>query len=186
MICLGACHTSSKYQDNQVLEQPPVFITINDNTQEEPAITEKKSDTGLNDAVILLNSQSLILRQSFDNAWKTLEKALVFNQIKISDRHREQGTYFVDYDPDDAPQSDGFTENINFLLFKDDYEKSLYKLTMTEKENGVLIRAERMTQKRIDLLEDGEDIRFDDKIEDGKEKLLKHLYGTLKNDLPLD
>jgi hypothetical protein len=182
---LIACQPPKNYQDNTQLESPPalaIATSIN-----EPPVTETVSATGLNTAVILEGKHHLTLKQPFEKAWTTLAEALAFNNIIISDRNRETGEYFIDYDPDNTtPKNTGLLDKIAFFLFTDDYEKARYKLTVTKNSHGVKIVAEKLDAIEMDLLDDGEDIKFDDKIGDGAEKLTRYLYNTLKNDLPLN
>ncbi|MCK5925147.1 MAG: outer membrane protein assembly factor BamC [Methylococcales bacterium] len=182
LLWASACNAPSKYQDNHQLEQPPM-LAIMDRENEGPPLTEKKPKTGLKNRVSLLDSNYLNLKQPFDKAWDTLATAVSLNNIKISDRNRETGEYFVEYDPDDAHNE---SDNVSFFSFKDDYEKATYKLTLEKKVESVMITAEKTTKTSLDLLDDGDDIRFEDKNKDGKEKLIKQLYSTLKNDLPLE
>ncbi|MCK5728110.1 MAG: outer membrane protein assembly factor BamC [Methylococcales bacterium] len=181
-LWINGCNSPSKYQDNHQLEQPPT-LAIMERAGEGPPLTEKKPKIGLKNTVNLLDANHLTLQQPFDKAWNTLATALALNKIKISDRNRETGEYFVEYDPDDAHDE---SDNFSFFSFKDDYEQAIYKLTLKQESNLIVIRAEKTAQKSIDLLDDGDDISFEDKNKDGKDKLIRQLYSTLKNDLPLE
>ncbi len=185
LLFIVACGKNRKYQDNSSLEKPPTLaITKIINA---PAVNETNPDTGLNDAVILIDATHLNLKQPFDQAWTTLETALEFNRIEISDRNRETGDYFINYDPDNTQNKESeFLDNLTFFLFKDDYEEAPYKITLTKNKQGVNISAEKLEQFQIDLLDDGDEISFDDKTNDGVNKLIRYLYRTLKSDLPLD
>ncbi|MCK5872531.1 MAG: outer membrane protein assembly factor BamC [Methylococcales bacterium] len=181
-LWLTACNSPSKYQDNHQLEHPPTLAIIGQD-DEEPPLTEKKPKTGLKNTVNLLDANHLTLQQSFDKAWDTLATALALNNLKISDRNRETGEYFVEYDPDNFHHK---SDNFSFFSFKNDYEYATYKLTLKQKSNLIVISAEKTAQKSVDLLDDGDDISFEDKNKDGKKNLIRQLYSTLKNDLPLE
>ncbi len=171
-------------QKNTSLEQPPsleIEKTINS-----PAVTETHINTGLNDAVRLVDTR-LHLKQPYEQAWRTVATALEFNRIEISDRNQETGEYFVNYDPDNNQnKKTDLLDNIATFLFKDDYAKAAYKITVIQISRTVKIIAEKLAAIEMDSLEGDENIIFDDKVDDGADQLIHHLYRTLKNDLPLD
>ncbi|MCK4494275.1 MAG: outer membrane protein assembly factor BamC [Methylococcales bacterium] len=177
-----ACSSPSKYQDNDQLEHPPT-LAIMEHEDDAPPLTEKKPKTGLKNTVNLLDANHLTLQQSFDKAWDTIAIALALNKIKISDRNRETGEYFIEYDPDNFHHE---SDNFSFFSFKNDYEYATYKLTLKRKSKLIVISAEKTAQDNLDLLDDGDDISFEDKNKDGKKNLIRQLYLTLKNDLPLE
>lgn len=180
-----ACQSNKKYQDNTSLETPPILKSIT--PIDTSLVAKKEPESGLNNAVILVDATHLSLKQPFEQAWTTLAMALEFNHIEISDRNRETGDYFINYDPDNISDKDSdLVDNIASFLFNNDYEEAAYKLTLTKNTQGVSISAKKLTPISMDLLDDGEDIKFDDKFNQGVEKLIRHLYGTLKNDLPLN
>jgi hypothetical protein len=174
-----------QYQNNASLEQPPTLKI--EQSINSPAVTETNINTGLNDAVTLMGTNRLHLKQSYEQAWSILATALEFNGIEISDRNQETGEYFINYDPDNTRgKNTGLLDDVSFFLFKDDYAKAAYKITLTQVSQAVEIRAEKLAAIEMDLLDDGEDIIFDDNVDDGRDKLIRYLYKTLKNDLPLD
>jgi len=177
-----AC-SGHQYQNNTSLEQPPsleIEKSINS-----PAVTETHIKTGLNDAVTLIGTY-LHLKQPYEQAWRTLASALEFNHIEISDRNQETGEYFINYDPDKFQNNNPeFLDNLAPFLFKDDYASAAYKISVTQVSQAVEITAKKLAATEMDLLDD-EDMTFDDKADDGADKLIRHLYGTLRNNLPLD
>ena len=180
-----ACGGGHQYQNNASLEQPPTLKI--EQSINSPAVTETNINTGLNDAVTLMGTNRLHLKQSYEQAWETLATALAFNNIEVSDRNQEAGEYFINYDPDNTrSKNTGLLDDISFFLFKDDYAKAAYKITLTKISQVVEIRAEKLAAIEMDSLDDGEDITFEDKTNDGADKLIHYLYRTLKNDLPLD
>ena len=186
MSCLlwqAGCTQNKKFQDNSALEKPPQLEIIE--TAQEPVIDENVN-TGLGEAVILSGGK-LILKQPFNKAWNTLGTALEFMNIEITDRNRENGEYFVNYDPDNANRKNGeLLDDVSFFLFEDQYANAPYKLNVSKKEESVEVTSEKLDSFQMDLLDDNEDIKFDDRSNDGSRKLIRHLYGVLKNDLPLD
>ena len=173
------------HQNNTSLDHPPTLKI--EQSINSPAVTESHINTGLNDAVVLIGTNHLHLKQSYQQAWRILATALEFNGIEISDRNQETGEYFIHYDPDNTRNKNrGLFDNLNFL-FKNDYVKAPYKISITQVSQAIKITAEKLTDTLpIDLLDDSEEITFNDKVNDGADKLIRHLYGTLKNDLPLD
>lgn len=175
-----------QYQNNDSLEQPPTLKI--ERAINSPAVTETHINTGLNDAVVLIGTNHLHLKQSYEQAWRTVATALEFNGIEMSDRNQATGEYFIHYDPDNTRSKNrGLFDDLNFLLFKNDYVKAPYKISVTQVSQAIEITAEKLTDTlSMDLLDDGEAISFDDKVNDGADKLIRYLYRTLKNDLPLD
>lgn len=180
-----ACSPAKKYQDHHLLEQPPSLQITAKNIA--PAVTQTQLTTGLNDAVTRIDAQHLHLKQSFEPAWTTLGNTLTFNQIKISDRNHDTGTYYVHYDPDQSSyKTSDLIEELS-ALFTNNYAESTYKITLTQRSTGVIITAEKMEEKdRLNLLDDGDEISFEDSPDDGANKLIHQLYTTLKHDIPLD
>jgi len=173
-----------QYQNNTSLEQPPTLKI--EHAINSPAVTETAINTGLNKAVVLIGTKRLQLKQSYEQAWRTLATALEFNGIEISDRNQETGEYFVNYDPDNTQNKKSeLLDGVSFL-FNNDYEEAVYKITLTQVPQAIEIRAEKLATTEMDLLDDGEEITFDDEENDGADKLIRYLYRTLKNDLPLD
>lgn len=175
-----------QYQNNDSLEQPPTLKI--ERAINSPAVTETHINTGLNDAVVLIGTNRLHLKQSYEQAWRTVATALEFNGIEMSDRNQATGEYFIHYDPDNIRSKNrGFFDDVSFFGFKDDYAKAAYKISVTQVSQAIEITAEKLTDTlSMDLLDDGEEISFDDKVNDGADKLIRYLYRTLKNDLPLD
>lgn len=183
LLSIIACK-GHQYQNNASLEQPPsleIERTINS-----PAVTETNMKTGLDHMVGLVGTR-LNLKQPYEQAWETLAAALEFSRIKISDRNQEMGVYFINYDADNTNNKNtGILDNLSTFLFKDDYARATYKITVVRVSQVVEITAEKVMVTEMSLLDGNEDIIFDDKVDDGAEKLIHHLHEILKNDLPLD
>lgn len=184
LLFSAACSQNKNYHDNSALEKPPELEII-------PVVTapvvDNNVDTGLGEAVKRIDATHLSLKQPYEQAWNTMETVLEFSRIKITDRNREKGEYFINYDPDNARRKESdLLDDVGFFLFKDEYAEAPYKVTITKNEQSVEITAEKLNDFQMDLLDDGEEMKFDDKADDGSSKLIRYLYGTLKNDLPLD
>ncbi len=181
---LIGCGSPRQYQNTSALEKPPQLEIVKVNR---PKI-KHEVDKGLGDAVSLVSGTEIILKQPFNRAWGTLETALEFNDIEINDRNREEGRYYVQYDPDEYKNKDkegALLGQAAFFLFQDQYNEASYLIEVAKHPESVSIKVLMSEEKRPDLLDDGEDLEFDDKQDDGSRRLLRHLYATLRNDLPL-
>lgn len=181
---LVGCGSVQSYQDTSALENPPELEIV-----KVPYPKNKRDvDMGLGDVVLLVGGTKIFLKQSFNRAWGTLETALEFNDIKITDRNRKEGRYYVQYDPDtykDKDKEEALLGLAAFFLFQNQYNEATYLIHIAKHLQGVSIKIDLSEEKIPDLLDDGEDLEFDDEQDDGSRRLLRHLYVTLRNDLPL-
>lgn len=179
-----ACAPPRQYQDNSSLEKPPQLAVNKTKYTVDDSVTDIAK--GLGDKVSLTDNV-LLLKQPFNSAWGTLEQALKLNNIAITDRNREQGRYYVQYDPDEVEdKAEGFLAQASFFIFQDEYERLPYVLQMVQSSEGVKIKATAIdADKSFDLLDDGEDLTYDTSKNRASEILLRNLYRTLKHDLPL-
>lgn len=176
---LVSCGTTEevRYRDTAMLERPPTLVTYSavekENKIVDSAEPEAEAKTGLGTNVYMSGSNSslLIIKQSFDEAWNTFAQALKQQELEITDRNREEGAYYVTYDPD-SYQSGGI-----FSFFNDEYIEEGYLLKLTPNGAETEITAEVVNQPGPDSLEDNE------RPVDGAEKLLISLYKTLHDDL---
>lgn len=179
---------SSKYQDTRYLETPPKMVHV-----VKPKIqTEEKSDVksmGLGEYVVLDKSQKLsvvIIKKPFARAWNIVEQALELSNIEITDKNRDQGVFYVTFDPDsDESEDSTFIDTMTFFFFKDEYKEVSYKLTIGKQKNSTQVTAEVNDEEENDILLDDDGDEFDGQVDDGT-KLLNVLYGTIKNELPVN
>ncbi len=186
-VLSGCASTSnSKYQDMSELEKPPQLeIVAAEPSAENTDLEEKKANTRLGRAVSLVDD-NLSIALSFEQTWKLLELGLRLNKIEISDRDREKGQYYVMFDPDNAEHPSnvegGFFDG---LLADNKYPQGKYLLTLTE-------QSPRNMRVKAQLVESVTDSATLDSpagavaMDDGAAKLLKRLYSTLHDELPLD
>ena len=192
-LCLISCSEtkSNRYQDTSHLEAPPQLII----TEKPKAPTEEESESkeseskGLGDYVLFDQSEKqafITIKKHFPRAWNIVTQAIELNNIEITDKNREQGIFYVTFDPDsDESEDSTFIDTMTFFFFKDEYKEANYKLTVSKQENSVQVTAELNDVKEDDILLDDEGDDFDALVDDGT-KLLKTLYGTIKNDLPVN
>ena len=182
-----ACSPRPAIKENIALESPPILDIVD--TPADPALqTKVDKDVGLGEVVQLINAKQILLKQPFEQAWNTVATVLQFNKIEVTDRNREKGEYFINFDPDNVHRKEGDTlDDVAFFLFKDEYPEVPYKLILTKEPQAVKISVKKRNYVEMDLLDDGEELTFDDEVKnDGIDKLIRYLYATLKNDLPVD
>ena len=176
----------TKYQDTSDLETPPEMVIV-----EKPKVLIEDSEviknTGLGKNVSLagLGKEPVIkIKKTFERSWAIVEQALKLNEIEITDKNRDEGVFYVLFDPDAKPAGSKITDTITFFFFEDEYVEAAYKLTVAWRDSDTEVTVELIDQVSNDILDDGED-EFEDTIDAGT-KLLKTLYKTIKDDLPLD
>ena len=127
------------------------------------------------------------IKKLFDRSWVLIEQALKLSEIEITDKNREQGVFYVNFDPDARDSKDAeLIDSVSFFFFEDEYEAAAYKLKVEWRETDTEVTAELVNQVNTDLLDDDEDMEdFEESVDDGT-KLLKKLYKTIRDDLPLD
>jgi uncharacterized lipoprotein len=139
-------------------------------------------EKGLGDVVKLTDDSHLLLILSFDEAWKQVKNALPLASMEISDRNREKGQYYVEFDLDNADLKNGEKPGLLSSLFNEDnYPKARYLLTFTDSSAGTAVKAEflEFTSSQAD---DQTDTFPADK---GVSIMLKKLYSALHDDVPL-
>jgi len=101
---LVSCGTTeeSRYRNTEALERPPT-VTNSSPTKEQrvvdsSSIPKKKDRTGLGSDVYLSTPTQLVIKQSFGDAWNTLNRALKQSGIKITDHERDKGLFYVTQD----------------------------------------------------------------------------------------
>ncbi len=178
---------SPKYKDTSALEAPPQMKIV-ETPKAQAEENEEEQKKGLGEIVSISGSaeQPIIkIKKMFDRSWSIVEQALSLNEIEITDRNRDKGIFYLKFDPDSQSAKDsGLMDNITFFLFKDDYEEATYKLTVVWRESDTEVSAELIDQTENDLLDDGED-DYESSTDSGA-MLIKLLYKTIRDDLPID
>jgi hypothetical protein len=184
-LFLTACSSipTTNYKDNSQLETPPGYSV----TKTEPGkpLEKQQEKKGLGDLVTMDSNAAqatLIINKTFNRAWFLVAKALKLNDLKITDRNRHKGFFFVDYDPDTA--TGDATDFFTFHIFKDEYEESNYKLMLVEKDKKINVSSMIKPPKSDSSLFEDEEDREQPK--DGSSLLIKILFETIRDDLPGD
>jgi len=179
----------SRYKDTSHLEMPPEMEIV----ETEPVVVgeyEKLTNTGLGDDVSYMGPDEdpvMKIKKLFDRSWVLVEQALKLSEIEITDKNREQGVFYVNFDPDARDSKDTeLIDNVSFFFFEDEYDAAAYKIKVKWRETDTEVTAELVDQVNTDLLDDDEDKEDFEGSVDGGSKLLKKLYKTIRDDLPLD
>ena len=151
---------------------------------------EKLTNTGLGDENVSYTGSAekpvMKIKKLFDRSWILVEQALKLSEIEITDKNREQGFFYVNFDPDAQGSKDTeLIDSVSFFFFEDEYEAAAYKLIVKWNETDTEVTAELANQINTDLLDDDEDKEDFEGSIDGGAELLKKLYKTIRDDLPL-
>ncbi len=173
---MTACsEANQKYRDTTELETPPRLAIVE---QRGSSVSESRQTVkdSLADAIFLDDADNptvLTIKKLFDRSWDVVGRALELKKIEITDKNREQGVYFVKYDPTDDSGSTIFG-NVKVFIFEDTYEEAEYKLHVAWYETATEVRAEMINKTDDASYEDGEAPK------DGSAKLIKALYDVIK------
>jgi uncharacterized lipoprotein len=188
-VLISACSEvkNTKYKDTSALERPPV-MEIAETPKVQIEEKEEAEKTGLGDIVSISSSAEtpvIKIKKMFGRSWNIVEQGLALSEIEITDKNRDKGVFYVKFDPDRQSSKDsGMLDKMTFFLFKDDYEEAFYKMTVVWRDSNTEVSAELIDQAGNDLLDDGED-DFESSIDSGG-MLIKALYKTIRDDLPID
>ncbi|MBL6985946.1 MAG: outer membrane protein assembly factor BamC [Methylobacter sp.] len=133
---LVSCGTTeeSRYRNTENLERPPTVVSSSPSREQRvvdnSSIPKKKDSTGLGSDVYLVSPSQLNIKQSFDDAWETLNQALKQSDIKITDHERDKGLYYVSQD------NAGFFEKAS-SFFSDD--GAIYLLTVKQEDEETTV-----------------------------------------------
>ena len=175
---LVSCSTTteeSRYRNTENLERPPI-VTSSSPAREQrivdnSSIPKKKDSTGLGADVYLSTPGQLNIKQSFDEAWDTLNRALKQSDIKITDHERDKGLYYVSRD------TAGFFEKAS-SFFSDD--GAIYLLTVKQEGEETTVTATiANTTEQSSSAKDG----TPPPSAEGAEDLLQLLFKTLRDKL---
>lgn len=191
-LLLNACSNTSnpKYKDNSKLEMPPVIVNEDKAKAQMMQKDEPKEDKkGLGKVVSLSgpSEQPIIkIKKMFDRSWNIVEQGLNMNEIKITDKNRDKGVFYLKFDPDNhqADKDSGAFDNLTFFLFQDDYDETAYELKVIWRDSDTEVSVKPINQEESSLLDDTDD-EFESSVDSGA-KLIQVLFKTIKDDLPID
>jgi outer membrane protein assembly factor BamC len=187
-LVLVSCAESkkSRFRDTSHLEKPPE-MEIAETAKEVVAEEDKEiSSTGLGDEYVSYSDSAekpmMKIKKLFDRSWILVEQALKLSKIEITDKNRDQGFFYVNFDPNAEESND----NVTFLFFEDEYDAAAYKLIVEWNETATEVTTELVNRVNTDLPDEEDMEDFEGSVVDGGAKLLKKLYKTIRDDLPLD
>lgn len=164
----------TRYHDTELLERPPVLAVNKDIA--EPAIEadlsvvpKKTHKNGLGDLVKLQETKPMAVKiqQNYDEAWRTLERALQQADIAVTDHNQRRGLFYVYY----APKS-----IFSVFASKDkEHHEANFMLTVESEQNAVNVSA-------IPIKVSGTEETDNNDSTSDQEGLLLDLYGTLHDD----
>lgn len=181
IVFLASCSSAeekSRYRDTESLERPPI-VTSNSPSKEQrivdnSSIPKKKDSTGLGSDVYLSAPTQLTIKQSFDDAWNTLGRALKQSGIKITDHERDKGLYYVTQDT--ADRTSFFAKATAFL--SDDPAIYMLMVKQDGEETTVTATIANATEQSS-ATQDG----TPHPSAEGAENLLQLLFKTLRDKL---
>ncbi len=171
-LFFSACSdVQQKYRDTTELETPPQVIVAGAASADKPfeAREKPKVFVFLDDTV---SPPVLKIKKLFDRSWNLIDQTLTEKEIEVTDKNRDEGVFFLKYNPDDHSDKHVFG-NIRMFIFEPEYQNSEYKLSLAWRETETEVRAEMIRPENIVLDEDEEE------PEDGSEKLIQALYDAI-------
>jgi hypothetical protein len=174
-VMLAACTTTeekTRYRDTSALEQPPTLMSSKTPPADNSSIPEKQKP-GLHDLVSLSENSPpvLTLKQSFDLAWHSVNRALELREIKITDHERSRGHIYVSYEPKNIFQHMA-------SWFSEPKQHPIYLLSLHGSDDKSSITAERARSS-----EQNPGAEAQPQESDASEELLTTLYQTIRDDL---
>lgn len=168
----------SRYRETEYLERPPTLASSSPTKEQRvvdtSSIPKKKDHVGLGSDVYLSSATQLNIKQSFSDAWNTLNRALKQSGLKISDHEREKGLYYVTQDTADKT---GFFAKMTSFLGND---AAIYLLTVKQDgEETTVTMALANATEQSSAGKDG----APQPSADGAENMLQLLFKTLRDDL---
>lgn len=177
---LVSCGTTeeSRYRNTENLERPPTVTNSNptkeQRTVDNSSIPKKKDRTGLGSDVYLSTATQLTIKQSFDDAWNTLSRALKQSGLKITDHERDKGLYYV---TEDTTDKTGFFAKATSFLSDD---PAIYLLTVKQEGEETTVTATLANAtEQSSAAKDG----TPPPSAEGAEELLQLLFKTLRDKL---
>jgi len=138
------------------------------------ALFRRKDRTGLGSDVYLSTPTQLVIKQSFGDAWNTLNRALKQSGIKITDHERDKGLFYVTQDTTDT--NSFFAKATAFL--SDD--AAIYLLTVKQEGEETMVTATAANAaEQSSATQDG----TPPPSAEGAEDLLQLLFKTLRDKL---
>jgi outer membrane protein assembly factor BamC len=162
-------------------------LVINVNTRPESSAADSGTSAeaikaGLEEQVHLDKADSgatLVINKPFEQGWFILGVLLNQLALEVTDRNRDQGYYFVRYDPDiDYTKQDDYWYDIKSLFSDDNYSERIYGLKLMESNAQTEVTAQIAP---ANAAEPDDSAPLPDKHDDGADRLLQALFKTLRD-----
>lgn len=178
LVSCGTSSEESRYRDTEALERPPTVISSTakeQRTVDDSSIPKKKDSTGLGSDVYQSTPLQLTIKQPFDDAWRTLGRALKQSGIKVTDHERDKGLYYITQDTTDRT---GFFAKATAFLSDD---PTIYLLTVKPEgvESTVTATVANATEQSSAAAKDG----VPESTPGGAEDLMQVLFNILRDKL---
>ncbi len=181
-LILAACSAEdTRYKDLRALERPPIVVSPRQPGEarfdDDGALDREPKKKGLGEVVYLTESNppQIMIRQSLDQSWDALGRALKQSDIDVIDHERNKGLYYVAY------KVGGFFSRLmsgSVATHKD----ANYTLTLEQDGDEVVVSASAVHTESTASSQDG----YNETRPDLSGELLKNLYDTLHDDLKAD
>ena len=117
----------------------------------------------------------IIIRELFSKSWSMVSKALTEKAFSVSDRDRDNGLFYVKFDPDAQEDSENSAwDNVVSFLVKDQSGEGEYHLKLEQRESVIDVTAEMIED---DSFDDEDDLVDPDK---SVEMFLTALFKILR------
>ncbi|MFU8788077.1 MAG: outer membrane protein assembly factor BamC [Methylobacter sp.] len=179
---LVSCGTADNahYRDISTLERPPIIAadrpSVEQRVTDDSSIPKKTGGKGLGEKVYLTTTApvQLNIKQPFDQAWHSLNQALMLGDIKITDHERNKGHIYVNYGAQGL-----LGKALSFLT--NGHKASNYLLLIEDggAETTVTATISNASEQSRSGAQDG----YYDAPVDASADLLERLYNILRDDL---
>lgn len=181
---MGCSSSTSRYKDMSALEKPPTLaLQKRPQSSIDDSVELKDMPAGLDSNVVLVEEspKQLIIKQPIADAWRTLGRAILKSDIKITD-YQKSKNYYVNY------RVKGMLNNV-IGLFKDEPIKTVYLLTLKQQGSETNIQAalaSQSDQRMQNVDEKSANLVDDDEFGDDSDGLVEHLYQVLRDEIRLE
>ena len=161
------------------LEKPPMLALpkIPQNIVDD-SVELKKMPVGLESNVALVEEspKRLIIKQSISDAWRTLGRAIVKSDMKITDYEKGKN-YYVSY------RVKGILKNVISFLNEEE-TKTIYLLTLNQQGRETYIQAGLATHAEQQIQNTNE--QSANLVADDSDGLIEYLYQVLRDEIRLE
>jgi uncharacterized lipoprotein len=144
------------------LERPPRIVDYS--TMQEPAgitadsaaeQTAGETPQQIDNPSVMLSAMAgsdtrIEIREPYSKAWSMVAKALTAKSFSVTDRDRDNGLFYVKFDPDAEGRDDSAWDNIVSFLAKDQSGAGEYHLKLEQFDSAIDVTAEMVEDENVD------------------------------------